>query len=376
MNNMRPSTPKAWEAYSPSAQLRKLKAILQPSELRRVQQLARQSATKIPTMTADELERALKSLDARSQERRRKVHESLKKKYATKAQTMPTETFPRSSRKSKSNMGEDDFTTPRRTSRRAALAPAADPKQMQLPFVDRGCIAMPDLGRNHWKHAPDHPYKICLTRNQAQTLWGPRGPKIVRKGKSNASIGNKLGCGVFACAWSRDKDTAVKITNDQSDIEGLKLANAAGLHKGPYAVVPKLYRAFTLKSPNTSRRPVYGMIVEKLRAAKALPNGATDGLRCIINVQDAGWDPPAIKDRCCNRARIAPEVRKYCNSMAEQMEDIVPRLNDLGISTQDLHEENIGLGRDGRWKMLDLGLSGLPRKKRAAPTLRGAGYQR
>lgn len=246
----------------------------------------------------------------------------------------------------------------RNTSRRAALAPV--PVQRELPGFHPACVDTLTIGRRHGRLAPDNPYQLCLTKNQSQHLW----KKHQRK--------HKLGCGVFACAWARTKNTVVKITNDQSDVEALKRANAAGLHKGTTAVVPKLYRAFTLKSPTTSQQPVYGMVVERLRTESELPPGATTPIFCMRDVYDEA--PEMLERHCCpqpDESDYDPRSAKLCKTLSQQVGGMVGRVRALDISTTDLHPGNIGLGYDGRWKILDLGLSGLPYRHRAAPTLKG-----
>jgi len=176
----------------------------------------------------------------------------------------------------------------KRPSRQAALKPT--PQQLPLPgeAYAPGCVFQPLIGRQHDRYGPTHPYKLCITKTQWKALW----KKPYRMGKTQ-----RIGCGVFACVWPRDRNTVVKITNDQSDVEALKRANAAGLHKEPYATVPKLYRAFRLKSPTTSRRPVYGMIVERLREESTLPRGATRPIYCLKDEATYDADPAYLNAR-------------------------------------------------------------------------------
>jgi serine/threonine protein kinase len=223
------------------------------------------------------------------------------------------------------------------------------------------CARRPRIGQ-YFHSARQNPYAVCVTPNQMQKLFGPKAaagamPVGVRQDekydKGDERRLSALGCGVFACVWPRPGNKVVKITNDRSDVLALAKANVAGV-KG----VPRLYKAYRLTSQNTSDRPVYGMIVERVIHK---PPGYKN-TECISEeVENGSTDPERVADRCCGWQPadfVRSERNQICRRMASELVPTINALTDLGISMRDLHEENVGVTKDGRWKIIDLGLSG------------------
>lgn len=210
------------------------------------------------------------------------------------------------------------------------------------------CIRTPLIGRD-FEIAPGNPYLQCLTRNQLNTLFGKRGKYIVTPGPSRSPAHDPywayrmsaLGCGVFACAWpaAEDPTKVVKITNDSSDVNAIIKAN-----KHRVQGVPKLYSAWTLQSPRRGlfdEQPAqsYALVLERVDLHKP----GIDHLDCVLREKQ-----PL---RCCAPNNLA------CQKIAQEVPATVARLKQLGIPVHDIHEGNVGVGQDGKWKILDLGLS-------------------
>lgn len=218
------------------------------------------------------------------------------------------------------------------------------------------CARAPLIGRSHHL-ATRNPYIQCVTRNQLRTLFTAKNASKAMRAPPTVSDQDHasrdryyeqrlsaLGCGVFACAWPRNRTTVVKITNDQSDVASLIKANRAGV-KG----VPKLYKVWKLMSPRHNPHGVpnqsYGMIVERL-----YPHPAAKNIYCVRYAANA----KAAQVGCC------PPTDKDCLKLAAQMSRTIKDLLDLGIRVRDLHEDNIGVDRKGNWKILDMGLTTTP----------------
>lgn len=233
------------------------------------------------------------------------------------------------------------------------------------------CARAPLIGRSHY-WAARNPYIQCVTRNQLRTLFTAKNANKAMRVPTSVPDSDRasrdsyyeqrlsaLGCGVFACAWPRNRTTVVKITNDQSDVASLIKANHAGV-KG----VPKLYKVWKLMSPRHNPRGVpnqsYGMIVERL-----YPHPAAKNIYCIRDSADA----EEAKVNCCH------PTDKDCLKLATQITTTGEELLDLGIRVRDLHEENIGVDRKGNWKILDMGLTTTPLTEKL-PELRGPGHAR
>lgn len=220
------------------------------------------------------------------------------------------------------------------------------PKQLPLPggSFEPPCVATPRIGRRHGLR-PNNPYKVCLTPRVMEGLWGPNWRTYKPE---------KLGCGVFACAWTRrgkrGKPMVVKITNDPADVTAYKKATAAGVTH-----IPTLYRAVRIGTRTTSHHPVWGLVVEKVRGESELPHGVAGKVDCIQSAVRYGYGKPSA---CCDSFAKGTPGARMCRSMVEQMPSVLRQLNRLGISTQDVHSGNIGLGTGGKWKVIDLGLSG------------------
>lgn len=73
------------------------------------------------------------------------------------------------------------------------------------------------------------------------------------------------------------------------------------------------------------------------------------------------WMPkkyyPDVEYECCPKK--AGAARTECKHGIRQIAEAARLLRKRGIDPRDLHAGNIGMGTDGRWKLIDLGQSGL-----------------
>jgi hypothetical protein len=214
------------------------------------------------------------------------------------------------------------------------------------------------LGRQHHRFSPG-PYRVCLTANQEKRLF--QGKRKKQK---------KLGCGVFACAYTAPGSTkVVKFTRDSEDVAALLKAQKTG-------VVPKVFAVYRLKQggrtipkrdPITFREPppaqdvaVYALVVERLRT---------------IPIEDQHIINETLPDIAAV-ARGAMTGNDYCDSRVDEngivgCDDIelgvvraVEKLRAAGIVWGDLHAGNIGYDKRGKLKVLDLGFTQTELKRR------------
>ena len=84
---------------------------------------------------------------------------------------------------------------------------------------------------------------------------------------------------------------------------------------------------------------------------------ATEPIRAL------SWMPkkfyPEMEHECCPKKPRG--TRKACQRGVRQIAEAARLLRKRGINPQDLHAGNIGLGDDGRWKIIDLGQSAIAR---------------
>lgn len=187
-----------------------------------------------------------------------------------------------------------------------------------------------------------------LTASQFQTLFGGRRLKAPKK----------LGCGVFACAYDQGPGTGkvVKITSDASDAASLVKAQGS-----PY--VPKLYAAYKLRGVRPRRdgrdKPLFALVVEKLK-----PLAQLEKLRRPFRCLFGGFRVRPTVKLCCavdlEGAVTSPTERKQqraCRKVLQGAMDAAVAVRARGIETNDVHVDNVGYGKDGVLKILDLGLS-------------------
>lgn len=193
------------------------------------------------------------------------------------------------------------------------------------------------------------PYTVCITpRQHARLFGGGRKPR-------------RIGCGVFACAYpSPDRAKVVKITADVSDVAALQ--RAQGLPR-----IPKLYEAYRLASPTRWRGrsggpTVYALVLERLRPlSRAMQDRFFSALNCIRKPGRRGEDPAEIAEACCFPGRawgLKIEDLPACKRLAADVPEAMKDFRSLDMRVTDIHPGNIGTDKNGRWKILDLGLSG------------------
>ena len=222
------------------------------------------------------------------------------------------------------------------------------------PEYENGCLL---LGK-YWPNVGGLPYRVCLTENQEQTLFGGK-----RKSQK------KLGCGVFACAYtSPDESKAVKFTRDSEDVAALLKAQKTG-------VVPKIYKVFKLKQggrtlrerdPFTRREiepqdtPVYALVMEKLRT---IPSDEREMLdETLPGIRSVAQGKISASDFCEQQQHEDGGIG--CGDVETDVINAVEKLKRAGITWEDIHSGNIGYDRSGALKVLDLGLTKTELKRR------------
>jgi hypothetical protein len=206
-----------------------------------------------------------------------------------------------------------------------------------VPAQDEGdCLI---LGKKHERFRFGK-YRVCLTENQKKTLFKKHGK------------GEKLGCGVFACAYGTTPTRAVKFTRDPEDV-------AALLEAQPLKVTPKIHAVYTLKEPGESldtgeETPVYALVVERLKPFQGDERATIDDE--IYQVRDMisevrRHEYPNLKKACEARGDA-------CGPITLQTAKAAMKLKKAGIEWTDVHAGNIGLDKRGNVKILDLGVTG------------------
>lgn len=222
-------------------------------------------------------------------------------------------------------------------------------------FPIAGCAHTLKIGSFYHKKFGG-PFDVCITPSQSAFLFPPGRPR-------------KLGCGVFACAYQhRDPDKVVKITRDEADIAVLR--RAQGL---PRAL--KLFHARTLLSPTRwiarldRNRPApraWAMIVERLRP---LPKSrAWDDFLLSISRGTRSKRGAVSAQTVTKKCPVARTER--CRVVAADITRALKDLRARGIALYDVHAGNIGLDKQGRWKILDFGAGGQKLAVRPAPLAR------
>jgi hypothetical protein len=248
-------------------------------------------------------------------------------------------------------------------------------------------------GREKVGH-PGGAYRFCLTPAQMQRLFGSETPR-------------KIGCGVYGCAYeSPDPSKVVKITRDEADVAALQQFQGKDW-------APKVYNAWELDVPRKwlsrkTKQPlnVWAIEVERVAPTFAAPKWKHPSL-CIRNtvVNSSGrtirsqlttlpyrqetrrtaWKAfqskiakginikysieDAQKALTCCRG-MGSKNTPICNNFANTIGRIHREALAAGVDLNDLHYKNIGIGRDGNIKVLDMGASGT-RLSNVVPTLKG-----
>lgn len=203
------------------------------------------------------------------------------------------------------------------------------------------------IGRDEPFHHPRYrqaegPGNVALTAAQQKKLFGESKP------------GRVLGRGKYASVFATDDpQRVVKLTHDGSDAAALVRAQRTG-------VVPKLHAAYELAQPSTSkynseRRPVYALVLERLTPlppehdAHVVP--ALSRLRQAILAKPTG---PIGVQRVTDPG-TPPCESEQCLKAGRQLVRAINRLRAVGISWTDLNVMNIGYGKDGTLRVLDVG---------------------
>lgn len=218
-------------------------------------------------------------------------------------------------------------------------------------------------------------YEICLSQTQVK--------KLFPAGMPDAALGG----GATAKVWARGADEVTKVTRDAEDVGAL--LRAQGL---PHVV--RVKKVFALdRAGFTSRGPTqtYGIVAERL---EPIPKDlhytwighAFQKVRKTIlmdsvlrldekNPQAFRLSPEsrALLPRSCDLEYTNADYphRDACKRFMVELGETFEKLTQRGIYWADIHPGNFGMGRDGKWKILDLGLSETPLPAKPLPVLAG-----
>lgn len=216
-----------------------------------------------------------------------------------------------------------------------------------------------------WSAGKTHPatkvgrYEVCPTPNQREVLFGGGNPE-------------KIGCGVFGCAFEYPKDPnkVVKVTVDAEDASGLigaqdvehvaRVFDAWRL-KQPVRVKPgqadsgRFVHGYWLRE-RPIEAPAFALVVERL---KPVPKEDKRWMAKVLGIVMRKYGDVSEEElvRACPRSKAKREAAAKCFIFAGEVADTARELQDYGAEWRDAHVGNIGIDRDGKWKILDLGLS-------------------
>jgi hypothetical protein len=221
-----------------------------------------------------------------------------------------------------------------------------------------------------WSAGKTHPatkvgrYEVCPTPNQREVLFGGGNPE-------------KIGCGVFGCAFEYPKDPSkvVKVTVDAEDVSGLigsqdvehvaRVYDSWQLAQGVRTVASRAKqedRSWMSRpwgagpSPAGVKHPAYAVVVERL---KPVPKEDKRWMAKVLSVVTRRHGNVSEEElvKACPRSKAKREEAAKCFIFAGEVADTARELQDYGAEWRDAHVGNIGIDRDGKWKILDLGLS-------------------
>jgi hypothetical protein len=230
------------------------------------------------------------------------------------------------------------------------------------PDYEGGCLV---LGRPHSKYENAR-YRVCLTSNQDRVLFN---------GKRKRA--KKLGCGVFACAYTAPGAKAVvKFTRDSEDVAALLQAQRTG-------VVPKITKVYKLgqggrtmperipgmySQPSPRDVPVYALVMERLRT---IPLNQQSDLNIELGVLGMLLRRGASTKGLCSVIE-QDDGSVGCTDLQRTVIAAYDKLAKRGIFWEDIHAGNIGYDKTGKLKVLDLGLTQTELKRRIK-VLKGLG---
>lgn len=252
---------------------------------------------------------------------------------------------------------------------------------IQVPKAPEGRGFCLRIGRFHPTLRSSGEYRVCLTSNQLQRLFGGHLPV-------------EFGCGTFACTYldPRNNSRLVKITEDAEDVSGLLAAQKAWSDAGE-SRVPRVHDAFKLRQKGIKLGkkpraiPVYAMVVDKLHSVPVNDRGWVTRVmhRAFYEVVDArvgafnpkaAVDSPGVRLRvtsdCPSRAIDGIAVSDRCVRFVGELLAAVRQLEHVGVKWSDIHVGNIGMDDQGRWRVFDLGLSKHRRNVSTLEVLAGA----
>jgi len=231
----------------------------------------------------------------------------------------------------------------------------------------KACAASATIGKYKPKVKGSGPYEVCLSPTQRKELFGDQ--KV---------IGKSIGCGTFACVWQKDNGQVVKLTKDREDVEGLLSAKGSDRVVKVISIAELPASGLDVRSKKVI--PVYAITAEKLTPltssqqkwlSKPLNSARTALLKSAEKYRGPAKQyqfpqPSELGRRACKGA----VQTKKCETFISQFADAFGELFRKGVVFQDAHGGNFGIDSKGRWKILDLGYSGI-KKRSIVPVLNG-----
>ena len=202
-------------------------------------------------------------------------------------------------------------------------------------------------------------------------------------------IGKKIACGSFACAYEQKgrPDRVVKITQDPTDVEALRLGQGdprvVKMHEA-YRLTPG-HKRWVPSERASAETEIYAVVVDRLLPApkgigRIIRRVPGHWLKQVYNNSDHAGTPEyeiplvtrerMVKDACEYGDRKGSKQR-VCRRIANEAIDLHERLGRKGVNLSDLHGGNIGIKPRFGWQMIDVGYSesGAPQ----VPDLAGVG---
>lgn len=217
------------------------------------------------------------------------------------------------------------------------------------PAWEGGCLR---LGNKHFRYGGA--YRVCLTANQEQKLFDNKRTKL-----------RKLGCGVFACAYEAPTpNRVIKLTRDPEDVAALLKAQKTGVVAEVYSVfklaqggrTDKFTDPMTMRTIEPHPVDVYAMEVERLRPVPADEREIVQNE--LFQLQDALDNAPL--DKACQQVAKMNARNGEPGGCTQAQKDVlaaIRKLAKLGIKWSDFHTGNFGYNRNGKFRVLDLGVS-------------------
>lgn len=179
-------------------------------------------------------------------------------------------------------------------------------------------------------------------------------------------LGRKLGCGTWGCAYRAkgDPGRVIKITGDRAEVAAAhNLLTAIRKRRASWSDFPALARIYDVYGVLDLcgwPLPVFVIVQENIPEDPPaeldgyLTESSPDGKETWWRLVEAGWGrtgrvPADLLRRARDFGLPAEEVRSLVAT--------IHALRQVPISWHDLHAGNVRADGNGRWKIIDLGVS-------------------